>query len=140
MNVLGPRTLYARAKKILSAIVENIPDMIFVKDAEQLRFVRFNRAGETFLGYSREELPGKNDHDLFSKEQADFFNRIDRKVLSEGALHEVPAEMIRTRDKGSRILNTKKIVLFNEYGRPGHLLGISEDITEKIESARELEQ
>src|SRR6266567_2498500 len=33
-------------EEFLNNIVENIPDMIFVKDAEELRFVRFNKAGE----------------------------------------------------------------------------------------------
>ena len=40
----------------LEAIVENIPDMIFLKDAEELRFLRLNKAGEELLGYSRAEL------------------------------------------------------------------------------------
>ena len=34
----------------LNAIVENIPDMIFVKDAKELRFIGFNRAGEDSWG------------------------------------------------------------------------------------------
>ena len=42
----------------LRSIVENIPHMIFVKDAHDLRFVRFNKAGEELLGYSRSELIG----------------------------------------------------------------------------------
>ena len=45
----------------LDSIIENIPDMIFLKDAKDLRFVRFNRAGEELLGFSRADLLGKND-------------------------------------------------------------------------------
>jgi len=33
---------------LLQSIVENIPDMIFVKDAAELRFVLFNKAGRIF--------------------------------------------------------------------------------------------
>ena len=36
----------ARAGTFLDSIVENIPDMIFVKEARNLTFERFNRAGE----------------------------------------------------------------------------------------------
>ena len=39
-----------QATMFLDAIIENIPDMVFVKDAERLSFVRFNRAGEQLLG------------------------------------------------------------------------------------------
>ncbi|OWY59649.1 hypothetical protein B7486_73440, partial [cyanobacterium TDX16] len=52
----------------LTSVVENIPNMVFVKDAEQLRFVRFNRAGEQLIGQRREDLIGKSDHDLFPAE------------------------------------------------------------------------
>src|SRR5213078_4674499 len=35
---------------LLDAIIEHIPDMVFVKDAERLAFVRLNRAGEDLIG------------------------------------------------------------------------------------------
>src|ERR1043166_2150569 len=55
------------ANGFLNSLIENIPDMIFVRDAAQLRFVRLNRAGEDLLGHSREYLIGKTDYDLFPK-------------------------------------------------------------------------
>src|SRR5262245_20236499 len=53
------------AHAFLDSIVDNVPIMLFVKDAEQLRFVRLNRAGEELLGLRRGELLGKCDGDLF---------------------------------------------------------------------------
>lgn len=44
------------ARVFLESIVENIPDMVFVKDARDLRFVRFNKAGEDLIGLPRETL------------------------------------------------------------------------------------
>ena len=120
-----------KSEAFVRDIVENIPDMVFVKDAADLRFVQFNRAGEEMLGYSRNELLGKNDHDLFPREQADFFMEKDREVLSCGQLVEIPEETIQTRNHGSRILHTKKIPLRDSHGTFRYLLGISEDITER---------
>lgn len=118
-------------EEFLATIVENIPDMLFVKDAQDLRFVRFNRAGEELLGYSRQEMYGKNDHDLFPKEEADFFTAKDREVFHERKLVEVPEEAIMTRYHGERILHTKKIPIFDANNNPLYLLGISSDITER---------
>ena len=116
----------------LDAIVENIPDMIFVKDASDLRFVRFNKAGEELLGYSRESLQGKNDYDFFPKDEADFFTGNDREVLREGRISDIPQETIHTRTHGTRIIHTKKIPICNPEGTRKYLLGISEDITNRV--------
>ncbi|MBI5315117.1 MAG: PAS domain S-box protein [Nitrospirae bacterium] len=115
----------------LDSIVENIPDMIFVKDAQQLKFVRLNRAGEELLGRARTELIGKSDYDFFPKEEADFFTGKDQEVLRDGHFLDIPEEPILTKGKGPRFLHTKKIPLFDEMGHPQYLLGISEDITER---------
>jgi PAS domain S-box-containing protein len=115
----------------LDSIVENIPAMVFVKDAKDLRFVLFNRAGEELLGYTRADLIGKNDYELFPKEQADFFTGKDRAVLYDKTLLDIPEERISTLHRGERILHTKKIPILDDKGEPVYLLGISEDITER---------
>ena len=129
-----------KSEAFISDIVENIPDMVFVKDAANLRFVQFNRAGEEMLGFSRNELLGKNDHDLFPKEQADFFREKDREVLSGGQLVDIPEETIQTGDHSSRILHTKKIPLRDSQGNFRFLLGISEDITERMQQEEALQE
>lgn len=132
------RQLHAHEEEIkqtnhfLNTILENIPNMIFVKDARELRFVRFNKAGEKLLGYSREELIGKNDYDFFPKEQADFFTGKDKDVLTKGELLDIPEEPIKTKN-GERWLHTKKIPVYNNDGAALYLVGISEDITERRE-------
>ncbi|UUZ67231.1 response regulator [Polaromonas sp. P2-4] len=124
------------ANYFLDSIIENIPNAITMKDAVDLRFVRINRAGEKLMGYSREELLGKSVHDFFPKEEADAFSAKDREVLAHGKVEDILEEPIHTHDKGLRILHTKKVPVFDEYGQPSHVLGISEDVTEQ----RKMEQ
>lgn len=122
----------------LSSVLENVPDMIFVKDAKDLRFELFNKAGEELLGQKRENLIGKNDYDFFPKKQANFFTQKDRQVIKNKTLLDIPEEPINT-PRGERFLHTKKIPILGEKGNPEYLLGISEDITEfkKAEQKRQ---
>ncbi len=133
-------------RNLLDSIVENIPAMVFLKDAERLGFVRFNSAAETMTGFSREEMAGKTDYDFFPREEADFFRGKDQEVLREHKLLDVPEEALRTKDGQIRILHTRKIAIHGDNGKPLYLLGISEDVTEvkrrevaEQKAAREIE-
>jgi PAS domain S-box-containing protein len=126
------------ANAFLESLLENIPTMIFVKDAKELRFVRFNRAGELLLGYPRKDLIGKNDRDFFPPDQADFFINKDRQVLAHGKVTDIPEEEIDTLLQGRRILHTSKVPIYDAEGNPSMLLGISMDITEQKISEREV--
>ena len=118
-------------RKFLDSVVENIPNMVFVKDAQDLRYLRINKAAERLMGYSRREMYGKNDYDFFSKKEADFFTAIDREVLEQKKPVDIPEESIKTRLRGERILHTQKMPIPGEDGDPLYLLGISQDITEQ---------
>ncbi|MBU0730893.1 MAG: DUF3365 domain-containing protein [Proteobacteria bacterium] len=115
----------------LDSVIENIPNMIFVKEADGLRYVRMNKAGEELLGYDQQTFIGKNDYDFFPREQADFFTEKDRQVLQDKVLFDIPEEQVQTREKGTKIFHTKKIPILDKGGAPLYLLGISEDITDQ---------
>ncbi|MGE3765881.1 MAG: ATP-binding protein, partial [Kofleriaceae bacterium] len=124
----GAKEELARANKFLDAIIENIPDMVFVKDADKLAFTRFNRAGEELIGVSREAMIGKTDYDFFPPEEAMHFQGMDRETLRNKILVDIPEEPIHTAN-GKRWLHTKKVPIVDERGEPIYLLGISQDIT-----------
>lgn len=124
------------ANTFLQSLFENIPNMIFVKDAQDLKFVRFNKAGEELLGVKRESLIGKSDRDFFPKEEAEAFIMNDKNVLLKKNILDIPEEKITTKS-GTRILHTKKIPILDANGNAKFLLGISEDITEIKRAERE---
>jgi len=119
------------SKELTDAIVENVPMMVFLKEAKDLRFVLLNRAGEELLGRDRQSLVGKNDHDFFPPEQAAHFIARDREVLQAPGVVETPEEPIHTAHQGQRLLHTRKVSIRGADGQPKYLLGISEDITER---------
>jgi PAS domain S-box-containing protein len=128
------------SKTLIEAVVENVPLMIFLKEAIDLRFVIFNRAGEELLGYDRKDLLGKNNLDLFPPEQAAHFMAKDREVLDgKAGMLDIPEELIQTARKGQRLLHTRKVCIRGSDGATKYLLGISEDITERKEAEKQLQ-
>ncbi|HBE88585.1 MAG TPA: hypothetical protein DDW67_05520 [Elusimicrobia bacterium] len=127
------------SKTIFEMVVENVPLTIFLKEAKDLRFVLFNRAGEELLGYDRKVLLGRNDMDIFTPEQAAFFTAKDREVLaSESGFIDIPEEPILTAKKGTRVLHTRKVCVKGPDGVTKYLLGMSEDITDRQRAEAEL--
>lgn len=125
--------------RFLEAVIENLPLMIFVKEAADLTFVRFNRAGERLLGVARDALIGKSDRDFFPPSEANFFIAKDRETLASGAVVDIAEEPIQTA-RGTRLLHTLKVPILDDAGQPAFLLGISEDITERRAVERSLEK
>jgi len=100
------------SKTLTDAVIDNIPLMIFLKEAKDLRFVIFNRAGEELLGYNRKDLLGKNNLDLFpTKEAANFMAKDARHFNSKAGFVDIPEEPITTAKKGVRILHTRKVCI-----------------------------
>jgi PAS domain S-box-containing protein len=123
----------------LNSVIENIPLMLIVKDAKDLRFVRFNKAGEELIGLSREEMIGRNDYDFFPADEADFFTSKDREVLNSRKVVDIPEEPLQTRHHGLRMVHTRKIPILDEHGEPEYLLAIAEDITDRKEAEMALQ-
>jgi len=125
---------------LLDSIIENVPGMIFLKDAKELRFQLFNKAAEEVVGFLSEEVLGKNDYDFFPEAQADQFTHKDRETLRLKRLVDIEEEAISTRHGEIRILKTKKVPILDDKGNPAYLLGISQDITEFKQTQEHIEQ
>ncbi len=138
-NKKKAETKYSSLSSLKNSILENLPVILFVKDAKELRYVEWNKAAEEITGLSKEDMLGKNDYDLWPKEEADFFQKKDREVLTAGELLDIPEEPISTK-KGTHIMHTTKIPLYDNDGKESYLLGISEDITAKQKTELALRQ
>jgi PAS domain S-box-containing protein len=124
---------------LFEAVIAHIPDMVFLKEARELRFVLLNRMGERMLGRPSAQVVGKNDYDFFPAEQVAFFEAKDRETLRARALVEIPEEPIDT-PEGPRWLHTRKVPILGPDGEPAYLLGISEDITELRQAHAEIDK
>ncbi len=128
----------AESERFLNSVIENIPDMVFVKRADNLRFVRMNRTAEKFLGVARKDIINRTALEVFSHEMASDFTDQDQETLRDRKLLDIPEEQVAG-PGGIRYLHTKKIPILDENGEPVYLLGISRDITrEKMDREKRL--
>lgn len=119
-----------RASDFLNSVVENVPDMVFIKDHAH-RVVLLNRSGEEILGRPRETVIGRSNAELFSPEEAAFYSKVDQEVLDTAKPVEVPEEAMHTPHRGLRYLRVRKVPLLGLDGKPQYVLGIGSDITDR---------
>ena len=129
---------FRRAEAFLNSVVQNLPITVFIKDAANLKFVLWNKAGEELTGYTNAEMVGRSDHDFFPPDIAARFIANDRQALQSGQVIDVPEEVLETRLHGRRIMHTRKIPILDAQGRPQYLLGISQDVTDRKRADEEL--
>jgi len=114
------------SQRFLHNILNTIADPMFVKDSQH-RLVIVNNALCRLLGYSREELIGKSDYELFPKEEADVFWSKDELVFSTGKENE--NEEYLTDSQGNRhVISTKKSLFYDGAGNK-MLVGVIRDLT-----------
>lgn len=120
-----------RAQSFLNSVVEHLPIPVFIKEAKELRFVLWNKAGEKLTGISNAEMIGRNDFDFFPQADAERNVAKDRAAFASKDVLEIPEEILQTRGHGARLVHVWKVPIFDAAGQPAFLLGIAEDITER---------
>lgn len=128
-----------KTSNFLHTILDNIPYMVFVKGKEKLEFVIWNKAGEKMTGYSKEKILGKTDKDFFEHVYSEHFHNYDKEVIQSGQPVDIARETIPDKDGGTIYLHTKKIPIY-EKDELKYILGISEDITERLIQEEELKK
>ncbi len=119
-----------RARKMLHAVIENIPEMLVVKDAKTGVYTFVNRAGEGLLGAPRNELIGKTTEEIFDREQAAVIVARDKEALRTGQMT-VDFHVTRTLDGRLRDVASKRVAIGGKRGEPEYLLTVIEDVTER---------
>ena len=66
------------SEAFLSTVVESLPSMLFVKNAETRAYEMFNQAGEELTGLGRQNVLGKTDAELFPQTWSGYSERDDR--------------------------------------------------------------
>lgn len=124
----------ARALQLLAAIADNSSDALFAKDRDG-RYLLVNRAVERIVGKTPAQMVGQDDTALFPL-HAETIRANDRRVMVENRIttyEETLATVV-----GERTFLATKGPLHDEQGVVSGMFGISRDITERHQAARQM--
>jgi two-component system, sensor histidine kinase and response regulator len=118
-----------QGRELLSALMENSPDLIFFKDSN-LRFTRVNHSLAEFMGAKNPaECVGKTDADYFEAEDVLRWRGEEQEVLRSGKPQIDRVERFKRPNDGLCWLSTTKVPMFDGGPEVLGVAGISRDIT-----------
>ncbi|MGB9202221.1 PAS domain S-box protein [Methanobacterium sp.] len=116
------------SQKLLHDLINGFPYPIFVKDTEG-RFLTTNNKFDELFGFKNEELKGKTDYDIVTKELAESYRISDQKVLEEEKSVRIEDE--RDLIDGPHTFIANKFPIYDIKGKTYGVGSISTDITER---------
>ena len=128
------------ARQLLENVINTVPHFVFWKD-RQCRYLGCNAVFARSAGLSRpEDIVGKDDYALAWREFAELYRRDDLYVMTTRSpkLHII--EPIQLADGGHRWLDTSKVPLRDSEGEVIGVLGVFQDVTERLRSEEKLLQ
>ena len=119
------RQVSIRTREITN-ILKYTPDVVYVKDKNG-KYILVNSRFEELFGVSNEEVRGKTDYEIVTKEVADQFRKNDLQVLHEGKPIQIEEHVVHN-DAVHTYLSVK-FPVYDETGTVNVVCGISTDIT-----------
>ncbi|UCD65448.1 MAG: PAS domain S-box protein [Deltaproteobacteria bacterium] len=110
----------------ITNILKYTPDVVYVKDREG-KYVLVNSRFEELFGVSNEEVRGKTDYEIMSKEVADEFRKNDLQVLKDGRSMQVEERVLHNSEVHTYL--SVKFPVYDETGAVNGVCGISTDIS-----------
>jgi PAS domain S-box-containing protein len=115
--------------------MDNVPDIIYFKDRKG-RLILVNEAHAKGFGLKPRDVVGKTDFDLFPKKKAEMMARDDEHVFKSGKPIVDKIERATSPKGADNYVSTTKIPKYDEKGKIVGLIGITRDVTRRMELVR----
>ncbi|MCL5037878.1 MAG: PAS domain S-box protein [Chloroflexi bacterium] len=130
------RLLLEEKQRQKKAILDNIPDIAWLKDRES-RFIAVNEPFVKSCGWKPEDIVGKTDLDIWPRELAESYRKDDREVMESRKRKRVE-ETLADKDGTIKWIETIKTPIFDENGEVTGTTGIARDITRRKKAEEDL--
>jgi PAS domain S-box-containing protein len=137
-----------RMRNYLDLVVEHLPVLVSVREAETGRFVSLNRAGEAITGLTRKQVIGRTWNEIYARPFADLYTELDRKALATGSQVERPRDVMLRADGKRLTVNQRVVPLFEsqpgasrpEDSNARYVMSIIDDLTEEVRAEAALRE
>ncbi len=129
-----------RSQAFATTVIENVPTTILLKDARTLRYVLVNKAGEQYLGMTRDRMIGKTADDVHSNEEAAAVAAYDRRLIEDGLPQHHDDHPVTMPNGDRRVVATTRLVIRDDHGKPQYLLAMVDDRTHRKRAEAEIER
>ncbi|VEP13366.1 putative Histidine kinase [Hyella patelloides LEGE 07179] len=132
-----------KVREFLQTVIDRLPVAVYVKDARQENFGKFqlwNQATEQIFNLEAPQVLGKTVEDYFPPEKAQDLIQQDLQVIEAGEALDIPEEQIDDGKGTAKIVHKIKVPLYDQKRQPEYLLCIAEDITARKKAELELRQ
>lgn len=137
---LQRETQLEESERQKKAILDNIPDIAWLKDREGRYIVVNQRLAEAAARARPEDVIGLTDHDIWPKDLADGYVADDREVMKNGGHKFVEEEFLNLATNQRFWIETVKTRITDDRGRVIGTTGIAHDVTTRKLAHAELEQ
>uniref|UniRef100_UPI000682B259 diguanylate cyclase domain-containing protein n=1 Tax=Acidovorax radicis TaxID=758826 RepID=UPI000682B259 len=129
----------AHQKAHLARVVNAMPDMVFLKDAEGV-YLSVNPVFERFAGRPERQIVGCNDFDLVAPSEAERFRKYDQRAMQAWQPLVYEEALTFAEDGYQGQFETIKTPIRDLHGRVTGVLGVCRDITDRKRAEQEIER
>lgn len=125
-------------EELMNLILDNMPTPVMVKDIDDgFKYIFWNRHCEEMGGFTRHEIIGKTDFDIYGPERGAHYRQIDEQLLTNTQTYSAP-EYFELPDGSVRATHVKKNVIESENHH--WLLVTRWDMSEQVEIQNRLSE
>jgi len=121
-----------------NAILDNIPDMAWLKDTKGY-YIAVNEQFSNTCGHKTEDIIGKTDYDIWQKDFADKYRQDDLEVMNSGMRRQLEEPQVDSTGREYWV-ETIKTPIRNTQGEVIGTTGIAREITERKKAELEREK
>jgi PAS domain S-box-containing protein len=133
-------TKLAAAEGLLGAVIEHLPSVVVVRDADTGTYVHFSRSAENMVGRQREEVVGKTPFELYPQTDAEEIDAVDKLVMQTRQQFSKAVTLLNQRTGKTSFIQRTTIPILDGNDKIRYVMNLGEDITDRISIDRALRE